>query len=450
MRNRRRPARVVDARGSRMIADPPPKSNRWCKMRDPYSVLGVKRNADADEIKAAWRTKAKSVHPDHNLDDPSATGRFAEVGQAYDLLKDPDKRRRYDKAADMHQTIMQQREAARQAEERAKAARANAEKVMEELARANAQRAQNQSQAQAKAPGKAQAQAQAQAKSSAQSQGGANAQPETEDAEDMIERIFGSGDDATDAAREKAAAQAKAQSQSQAQQQAKARTEAKAETRTETKPEDATTATDDAAARADTAHKPPLPLQAVELVASLVRRWRGIQPLPEKAPDLTAEVIVTLEDLMAQNTVPMHLADERDVKLPLEAGMTDGHVVRLKGQGLKMPPPIARGDLVVTVRVARHERFRLEGFDLHTVLPISLEDAVLGTETEVETPGGKVPITVPAWSGSDRSITLDNLGLADGAGGRGAMVVELRVVLWEKPDEKVTDLMKHMRHGLYV
>ncbi|MGI2035187.1 J domain-containing protein [Rhizobium panacihumi] len=416
-------------------------------MRDPYSVLGVKRNADADEIKAAWRTKAKSVHPDHNLDDPSATGRFAEIGQAYDVLKDPDKRRRYDKAADMHQTIMQQREAARQAEERAKAARANAEKVMEELARANAQRAQNQAQAQT------QAQAQAKPKTASQTQAHTAAEPEVEDAEDMIERIFGSGDEATDAARDKAAAQAKAQAQhqaqqqTQAQQQERAKTKAEADAKTETGSE-SSVAADDSATKADSPIKQPLPMQAVELVAALVRRWRGVPP--EKAPDMTAEVIVTLDDLIAQNTVPMHLADERDVKLPLEAGMTDGHVLRMKGQGIKMPSPIARGDLVVTVRVARHERFRLEGFDLHTVLAISLEDAVLGTETEVETPGGKVPITIPAWSGSDRSITLDGLGLADGAGGRGALVVELRVVLWEKPDEKVTDLMKHMRHGLYV
>ena len=58
-------------------------------MRDPYSILGVKHDADSDEIKAAWRSKAKTVHPDHNRDDPDATARFTEIGQAYDLLKDP-------------------------------------------------------------------------------------------------------------------------------------------------------------------------------------------------------------------------------------------------------------------------------------------------------------------------------------------------------------------------
>ncbi|MGE7371124.1 J domain-containing protein [Neorhizobium sp. NPDC001467] len=413
-------------------------------MRDPYSVLGVKRTAGADEIKAAWRSKAKSVHPDHNLDDPSATGRFAEIGQAYDVLKDPDKRRRYDRAADMHQTIMQQREAARQAEERARAARANAEKVMEELARANAQRARNQAhEAQTASHG----QASARSKS-------AGAEPASgEDAEDMIERIFGSGDEAVDAARDRAAAQSRQQAPQQGQQQGQqqARQKTRAEAAADTGPEtgsERTAAGDETAGRSEAAPRPPLPMQAVELVAALVRRWRGTPP--EKAPDLTAEVIVSLDDLIAGNTVPLNLSEDRDLRLPLEPGMTDGHVVRLKGQGLRMPSPIARGDLVVTVRVARHERFRLEGFDLHTVLPISLEDAVLGTEAEVETPGGKVPITVPAWSGSDRSITLDGLGLADGQGGHGKLVVELRVVLWDKPDDKVTDLMRHMRHGLYV
>jgi hypothetical protein len=40
--------------------------------------------------------------------------------------------------------------------------------------------------------------------------------------------------------------------------------------------------------------------------------------------------------------------------------------------------------------------------------------------------------------------------LADDAGGRGDLVVEVRVVLWDKPDPKVIDLMRHMRHGLFV
>ena len=67
-------------------------------MRDPYSVLGVRRNAQPDEIKAAWRNIAKAVHPDQNRDDPLATARFAEIGRAYEVLKNPKLRNRYDHA----------------------------------------------------------------------------------------------------------------------------------------------------------------------------------------------------------------------------------------------------------------------------------------------------------------------------------------------------------------
>ena len=66
------------------------------RMRDPYAILGVSRSADQVEIKAAWREMAKKLHPDQNRGDPNAHSRFTEVGRAYDLLKDPDKRRRYD------------------------------------------------------------------------------------------------------------------------------------------------------------------------------------------------------------------------------------------------------------------------------------------------------------------------------------------------------------------
>jgi DnaJ-class molecular chaperone len=375
-------------------------------MRDPYSILGIKRNADADEIKAAWRSKAKSVHPDHNRDDPGATDRFAEIGQAYDLLKDPERRQRYDRAAEMHQTIIQQREAA----ERAKAARANAEKVMEELARAQAARAAQS--ASAKADG---AKAEA-GKARQPSQAGRDG----ETPEETIERIFGAGSDPRERARDSAAAGGDHISPD-----------------SDTKEEGAAEP------------RPPLPLMAVELISSLVNRIRGTAPAPEKAPDLSVEARVTVTELLAQKPVTLTLSDEREIRVPIEPGATDGQVVRLKGQGLKLPG-MKQGDLLVGLKLARDARYRVEGFDIHTGLPVSLQDAVLGVEARVETPEGSRRIVIPSWSGSDQTVRIAGLGLHDDAGGRGDLVVEIRIMLWEKPDAKVTDLMRHMRDGLYL
>jgi len=66
-------------------------------MRNPYQVLGVKRDASAAEIKSAFRKLAKKHHPDQNKDDPKAKERFAEVNAAYEIVGDKAKRKQFDR-----------------------------------------------------------------------------------------------------------------------------------------------------------------------------------------------------------------------------------------------------------------------------------------------------------------------------------------------------------------
>ncbi len=66
-------------------------------MRDPYTVLGVPRNASEADIKRAFRGLAKKHHPDQNADDPKAKERFSEISTAYEIIGDKDMRQRYDR-----------------------------------------------------------------------------------------------------------------------------------------------------------------------------------------------------------------------------------------------------------------------------------------------------------------------------------------------------------------
>ena len=70
--------------------------------RDYYEVLGVDKNASADDIKKAYRKKAKQYHPDLNPGDKEAEAKFKEANEAYEVLSDEQKKARYDQIGRAH------------------------------------------------------------------------------------------------------------------------------------------------------------------------------------------------------------------------------------------------------------------------------------------------------------------------------------------------------------
>lgn len=102
-----------------------------------------------------------------------------------------------------------------------------------------------------------------------------------------------------------------------------------------------------------------------------------------------------------------------DVRIP--AGVEDGQVLRLKGQGMPGAGPKAvPGDALIAIQVAPHPAFRREGNDVILELPVTLKEAILGAKIDVPTAKGPVSLTIPPNSNATTRLRLKGRGIADG------------------------------------
>ena len=170
----------------------------------------------------------------------------------------------------------------------------------------------------------------------------------------------------------------------------------------------------------------------------------GAQEAPAGA-DLNAILDIDIEDAVTAAKVTAVFPGGRKIAVKLPKGVEDGQTIRLKGQGEPSPFGGKQGDALVRIRFRRNPRYRVEGMDLHSDLPVELRDAVLGAKVTADTPSGKVAVTVPPWSSSDKVLRLKGRGLPDKSGGHGDLYVHVRVMLPEKGDAELETLMRKAR-----
>lgn len=159
--------------------------------------------------------------------------------------------------------------------------------------------------------------------------------------------------------------------------------------------------------------------------------------------DINATMSVTLEEAArgASKRVRLPTGKELDVKIP--AGVTAGQQIRLKGQG-ETAPGHRPGDVLITVTIAPHPFFKIDGNDLRIDLPITLYEAVLGGKVRVPTLGNAVELTIPKNTSSGRTFRLKGKGLS-AKGGSGDLFVTVRIVLPDGNDAELEALMEKWR-----
>ena len=291
--------------------------------RNPYEVLGVKPEANEEEIRAAYRKLAKKNHPDLNPGNKEAEARFKEIASAYDILSDKEKRARFDRG---------------------------------EIDASGAERPEH-------AYGRYRGFAEGAPGERYEFHSAEGMAPD--DVDDLFAFFRGGRGGAT-------------------------------------------------------GERAGLKLRGADLHFSL-----------------TIDFLTSIKGARQQLSLP-----DRTLEVTIPAGVRDGQILRLKGQGARGINGGPNGDALIEIRVAPHLFFRREGDDIHLDLPITLGEAVLGAKVTVPLPSGSVSMTIPANANTGRVLRLKGKGAPRGEGGHGDAYVTLKVVLPEGGDAELAKILR--------
>jgi curved DNA-binding protein len=159
-------------------------------------------------------------------------------------------------------------------------------------------------------------------------------------------------------------------------------------------------------------------------------RRRGFSA--RRGADAEAELELTLEEALRGGRRSVRLADGRSYDVTIPPGVRDGRRIRLAGEGGAGTGGGQSGDLFLRVRIRPHPRFRLEGDNLHTQLPVSPWEAALGATVELPTLDGRGQVKVPAGSSCGRRLRLRGEGWPRPDGSRGDLLAEVRILVPKK------------------
>jgi DnaJ-class molecular chaperone len=159
--------------------------------------------------------------------------------------------------------------------------------------------------------------------------------------------------------------------------------------------------------------------------------------------DLSVAMTVSLEESVNGGEKRVRLPTGKELNVKIPPGVTAGQQIRLKGQGETATghPP---GDLLITISIAPHPFFKVDGSDLRVDLPITLYEAVLGGKVRVPTLGGAVELSIPKNTSSGRTFRLKGKGLPKG-GSTGDLYVTTRIILPDGNDAELEALMQKWR-----
>jgi DnaJ-class molecular chaperone len=175
-------------------------------------------------------------------------------------------------------------------------------------------------------------------------------------------------------------------------------------------------------------------------------RGAGAQARARRGQDAryTIELDFTEAALGAVKRVTMPGGDTLDLNVP--SGVVEGQMLRLKGKGQPGFNGGPAGDALVEVRIRPHATFKRTGDDVALDVPLTLDEAVLGSKIEIPTLTGRVHLTIPPGTSSGKVFRLKGKGIVNATAGlTGDQLVTVRIVLPETIDGELSEFLRGWR-----
>jgi molecular chaperone DnaJ len=351
--------------------------------KDFYQLLGVSKTASDKEIKQAYRKLARKYHPDVNPGDKSAEEKFKEISEAYEVLSDPDKRKKYDQFGDQWRHVQQGRPGASYSTADFDFDLGGGVGDLFETLFGD------------RMGGR-----------------GANGRRPPRRGEDLQYQIDVTLEEAVNGA---------------------------SRTLTVSAPETCATCHGSGAKPGGGTVTCPLcrgsgrgrTIAGISLAGDVCERCGGSGQV-SKEPCSTCR---------GQGTVER----TRRVEVKIPKGVYDGAKVRVAGQGGAGGPGVPPGDLMLHVRMQPHPLFERKEDDLYVDLPVTFTEAALGAEVEVPTVASRVSTRLPAGVQSGQTLRLTGLGVPHlRGGGTGDLYARIKVVVPKNLSPREKELIEEL------
>jgi curved DNA-binding protein len=164
-----------------------------------------------------------------------------------------------------------------------------------------------------------------------------------------------------------------------------------------------------------------------------------------KGEDLYSAITISLEEAF-HGTSRLIKFQNQKIKLKIQAGIPDQHVLRLAGKGTAGNNNSPPGDLYITVKIASHLRFTRDDINLYHDLPIDIYTAILGGDVEISTFNGKVKVNIPSGTQNGKLLRLKGQGMpVYNNNNKGDLYVKVIIQIPENLTKEEYDLFKKLK-----